>query len=98
MVRELLGVNDTIPMVMGQRLDCSGIQLQMCDSFSNNMDTAIMLIGIGILLMMIRKPLDWIASRWEPFCIVSNYMDNSALPGLMIMMGFIFMAFTRWFI
>ena len=85
-----------INKTFGSPLDCRDVQLQMCSHLAANTDTAILLIGIGLLIMMMRKPLNWIGKRWTPFCIVSNYVQESKLPELIIMISFVFLSFARW--
>jgi hypothetical protein len=79
-------------------IDCSQVQLQMCSGLSAGVDTAIIIMAFGLLLQMLRKPLNWIGSKWQPFLIVSNNLNDSMLPELLILVSFLFMAYTRFLI
>jgi len=94
-------MNDSVIMpilnkTFGSPLDCRDVQLQMCSGLTSITDTAIILIGMGLFFMMMRKPLNWIGKHWTPFCIISNYVQESKLPELIIMISFVFLAFARW--
>ena len=71
-----------------QAIDCSGLTVQLCDSLSSNVDMAVIVIGVGILLQFIRK-----MKHNDP---LSNYLYDSILPELMIWMGFGLLFFVRF--
>ena len=83
--------------------DCHEIQLELCQHLSSNTDIALMMIGVGIFFDILRG---WI----RPYLtmeelrdkksqrLIGNiilYIDDSILPELCILMGFIFLAFIR---
>lgn len=77
-------------------MDCRYIGTQFCNHLSGNIDSAIWIMGIGILLQMSRKWLSLLALKVPQIAPIANYLDTSILPELFIVVGFLFMAFIRF--
>jgi len=99
----VLAVNDFINLSSNMSftppygvMDCSYIKTQMCNSLNNNIDNALIIMAIGLILQMSRKWLSRLALKVPQIAPIANYLDTSILPELFIDVGFLFIAFIRF--
>ena len=80
---------------IAQTIDCSQIGLQLCNQLEANMDFALIIMGIGLLLQMSRKFISWLGENYIGFRFLSDYLETSLFPELLILVSFIFLVYMR---
>jgi len=82
--------------VFENRIDCSNIRLQMCNTLGSNINLAILIMGIGLLMQILRNPIAYIEFKLTNQTMIGDYLRTSYLPELFILVSFIFIAYSKF--
>jgi len=77
------------------RMDCSDITIQLCQALNSNMNLALFVMGLGLALSFSRKYANRFSEKYNEFKIVSDYLDTSIFPELLVLVSFIFLVYIR---